>query len=192
MPSSKSSNLQNIEPSGLRQPWDRRKDETQRAFAAFCIFRDSTDRKLANVAKVLTPACSVPNVARWSARHDWQERVLAYDVYRDEIDRQELARGRMEMRRRHLKLGIMMQSIGAHALAELQQKIAQKLPLNLTSDEAKSLLAAGAKLEGDALGPERDGGRYTQIVVSVGEHKYEDEGSVSPAAVIDGEKKLVN
>jgi hypothetical protein len=69
---------QDIESFGPKQPWDRRRDETKRAFAAFCLFRDSTDRKLATVAKALTPPCSVPNVARWSTRHNWQERAVEY------------------------------------------------------------------------------------------------------------------
>jgi hypothetical protein len=39
-----------------------------------------------------------------------------------------------EMRERQVKLGMLMQSIGAHALAELQKKIEQGQPLNLTAD----------------------------------------------------------
>ena len=58
-----------------RQSWERRKDESQRAWRAFVLFRDSIDRKLKTVAQGLNPPCSIANVARWSARHQWQERA---------------------------------------------------------------------------------------------------------------------
>src|ERR1035437_7181152 len=57
-----------------------------------------------------------------------------------------------EMNERQCKLGMLMQSIGAHALAELQKKIEQGSPLNLTADQARDLVDAGRKMERAALG----------------------------------------
>ena len=51
-----------VEPARTRQPWDRRPDESKRAFDAFVLYRDSPDRRLANVAKALVPP-------RSTARH---------------------------------------------------------------------------------------------------------------------------
>jgi hypothetical protein len=115
------------------------------------------------VAAELT--CSKQNVGRWSWRWHWEERVTAFDIYQDELHRAEMSRARTDMNKRHLKLGILMQSIGAHALAELQQRVEQKLPLGLSADEARALMSEGAKMERSAHGPEREHGRFTEIHV---------------------------
>jgi hypothetical protein len=57
-----------------------------------------------------------------------------------------------EMNERQCRMGMLMQSIGAHALAELQKKIEQGLPLNLTASQARDLVDAGRKMERAALG----------------------------------------
>jgi hypothetical protein len=167
--------LQNIERAEPRQLWDRLPGETLRAFTAFTLYRDMTDRRtLKLVAERLNPACSVQNVFRWATRWNWSERTLAYDAYIDARERDELIRGRIEMRRRHLRMAMAMQGVGTYALAQLQKRIEQGLPLNMNADEAKSLMAAGVKLERDTLGPHREH-QYTSIHVIVGEYKDEEE-----------------
>ena len=56
-----------LQPEIVESPnvWERRKDESFRAYAAFLIYRDSENRRLADVASKLIPPCSVPNIARW-------------------------------------------------------------------------------------------------------------------------------
>src|SRR5208282_5519323 len=97
-----------------RQSWDRRKDESKRAWTAFCLFRDSTTRRLAEVAAGLTPKCSVPNVARWSAKYSWQARAADYDIFVDEADRAEIARGRSQSRKRRLAIATALENLSAH------------------------------------------------------------------------------
>jgi hypothetical protein len=64
----------------------------------------------------------------------------------------------VQMRKRHLSIGLRMQAVAVHALEELEQKVAAGKPLNLSAEDAKTLLDAGAKLEREALGEkERDG-----------------------------------
>ena len=173
-----------------RTLWDRLPGESPRAWNAFVTFRDLAERRtLKAVAEVLN--CSVQNIHRWSDRWRWSERTLAYDIHRDEVERRELARGRLEMRRRHMRLGMQMQAIAAHALRELQAKVEQKLPLNLSPDEARALMQAGARLEADAIGPEREG-RYAHIVVNLGDHEYEGEGEDSTPEIEGEKKKLPN
>lgn len=160
-----SQTIESVEP---RRPWDRRRDETRRAFTAFCLFRDSADRKLASVAKSLTPPCSVPNVARWSARHSWQQRALDYDVHVDEQHLAEMARGRVSARKRRLQIAHALEGLGAQALREWQNRIAAGLPLNLSPETIALLSKTGAQLEEQALGPERDH-RFTKIIVNLGD-----------------------
>src|ERR1039458_8112604 len=131
-----------IEAKGNREPWERRASESRRAYAAFTLYLNSPDRKLAGVAAALVPKCSVPNVARWSAMHNWKNRALEFDRDQDEQFRAQMARDRAAMNRRHIQLALLMQSIGAAGLAELQAKREQKLPLNLSANEAQGLLDA--------------------------------------------------
>jgi hypothetical protein len=56
------------------------------------------------------------------------------------------------MRRRHIQIAMRMQALGALGLEELEKKAKAGEPLNLTAEDAKTLLDAGAKLERAALG----------------------------------------
>lgn len=161
--------LQNVEPARRRELWERLPGEPERAFQAFVLFRDALDRRVVSeVGAKLTPPCSRQNVWRWSFRWRWEERVSCFDVDRDRRHREEMARQRTEMDKRHLKIGMLMQSVGAHALAELQQRVEMRLPLNLSADEARGLLEAGAKMERSVHGPGHES-RYTAINVILGD-----------------------
>jgi hypothetical protein len=48
-----------------------------------------------------------------------------------------------EMRARHLSVALAMQRVGAVGLKELQDKIDRRLPLDMTADEARKLMATG-------------------------------------------------
>lgn len=61
------------------RPWDRRADESAKAFDAFAAYRDAgVARSLESVSQ--TYPKSVPMMKRWSARHEWAARVAAYDT----------------------------------------------------------------------------------------------------------------
>lgn len=88
--------------------------------------------------------------AAWEDELMANERILGLDDD-DSIE---------DMRRRHLSVGLRMQAIAIRAFEELEQKAAAGEPLNLTAENAKTLLDAGAKLEREALGekePDGDG-----------------------------------
>jgi hypothetical protein len=159
---------QDAEDEGPREAWDRMKDESVRAYAAFKMWLNSEKRSLTYVAQSSQFQCSVANLSRWSRLHDWQGRAWAFDARREQEEREQMARDRSAMRKRHLKLAMAMQSIAAHGLAELQGRIEQKLSLNLSADECKNLMAEGAKLERRTLGEDRDR-RFTQIIVNLGD-----------------------
>jgi hypothetical protein len=172
--------IEGVEMPGHRQIWERLPGESARAWSAFQKFRDAQNRTLSSVGEALTPPCSKQNVGRWSYRWRWQERVAAFDVHEDQVHREEMARARTEMDRRQMKLGIMMQSLGAHALAELQRRVEQKLSLDLSPSEARDLIAEGARLERAAHG-EREDGRYTQVIVNLGDSEAIGDEKVTPA-----------
>jgi len=170
---------QAIEPVGPRQLWDKRPDESQRAFDAFVRYRDAEKRSFKNIADQLN--CSPQNIFQWSSKFNWRLRCDAFDLEQDRIQREELARGRMRMRERHLRLALSMQGIAAHAIREWQARIASGTVLNLAPEQIALLTKCSVELERTAMGVEREH-QYTTINVVLGQHRYpgeqggEDEG----------------
>lgn len=62
-------------------PFDRRSDETIRAWNAFCLYRDmGQERTLEKTQAALNrPPGYVRQLATWSSRYDWVSRVRAWD-----------------------------------------------------------------------------------------------------------------
>jgi hypothetical protein len=153
--------------TGRHELWDPLPDETTKAYDAFCRYRDlAGKRSFTLVAQSLN--CSLPNITRWSGRFRWSERAIAFDAHMDQKHRDELARERLAMRTRQAAAGHAMQTIAAHAIRELQQKIEMKLPLGMSVGEISQLMAEGSKLERAALGEDAEN-RFTQIVVNLGD-----------------------
>lgn len=59
------------------QLWERRDDETKKAYSAFKIYLEMENRSVKNVAEML--CVSEQNVRRWSRKYDWKSRAVAYD-----------------------------------------------------------------------------------------------------------------
>ena len=64
--------------------WERlsNKNESSRAFAAFCIYRDlpPTERSLAKIAQTHNKSIAV--IASWSTKYEWVKRATAFDDFR--------------------------------------------------------------------------------------------------------------
>jgi hypothetical protein len=56
----------------------------------------------------------------------------------------------LAMRRRHAEIGMRMQRVALHALAELEAKITSGQPLEMSAQDAKALLDGGEALERSA------------------------------------------
>jgi hypothetical protein len=160
-----------VEP---REAWEQKCDESQRAYTAFSIFRDSERRSLKAVATSLTPPCSIQNIFWWSQRHNWRQRTDAFDLHQDREQRQAFARNRVRMRDRHLAVAQGMLNVAANGLAEWQKRIAQKLPINLAPEQISMLVKAATELEKSTLGVATENQR-SEINIWIGAHKYADE-----------------
>jgi hypothetical protein len=155
--------------------WERRLDESPRAYEAFQLYLHSETRRLADVGAALTPACSAANVARWSSRHNWQSRAWSYDKEQDRIQQEQEARDRSAARKRHLSIAQQMQSVALHGLLELKAKIASGTALNMSPTEVENMMTEAIKLERLTLGVEKDRSQFTQIRVFFGTHHHPDE-----------------
>jgi hypothetical protein len=80
-------------------PWERQADESDRAFAAFVVYRDLGGRRsLDEVCRRLYPRsqtgrkrAATGRVQLWSTRHRWVARARAWDAERDRLSRQAAA-----------------------------------------------------------------------------------------------------
>lgn len=64
------------------QPWERRPDETDRAWEAWLVYRDmGPGRSVAEASRRLN--ISKTTINSWSTRHAWLERVKPFDRHMD-------------------------------------------------------------------------------------------------------------
>lgn len=127
-------------------PWNMRETETARAYQAFERYRDmGAGRSLDRVHREFTGSSPLDVLKQWSTRHDWTERVRAFDAEAARIASARSLNDHTEVRTRQAQLGRMMQARGA-------QRIGQLDPSTLEAKEARALAVEGAKMEREALG----------------------------------------
>jgi hypothetical protein len=86
--------------TGQRQIWDRRADETDKAWETFEVYRDlGRQRSIPRACEMLDKAAG-GTINDWASRYEWTARVRAYDQHHDELKReteaQEIARDIVE------------------------------------------------------------------------------------------------
>lgn len=130
-------------------PWDRRPDETDKAWIAFVAYRDlgAGKRTIAKATEALgRPTGYARSLEAWSGQHAWRERAAAYDGWVDRRTVQPaVARERAEMAERHLKLGRALQGRAAQGLAAIK-------PDKLKPAEVAALAKSGVDIERVAAG----------------------------------------
>jgi hypothetical protein len=101
--------------------------------------------------------CSGANVRRWAKKWNWVDRVRAYDIHLDRIERDALSRERLAMKKRMARQGVDMQTVAGDGLAELQRLVKRKKrPVRLTASDIARLTEVGGKLERYARGDEEE------------------------------------
>lgn len=142
--------------------WERQEGETQKAWEAFCIYRDlGADRSIAKVGKKLGKSAAL--MERWSAKYEWVSRCAAWDAEQDRIARQEQLKEIKKMRKRHAALASSMLIKAASALQNLP-------PEEISASEISRMVDVASKLERISRGDvgevieERDGGKAVSPV----------------------------
>jgi len=126
----------------MAEIWERQKDESSKAYAAFCVYRDLGPER--SLDKALSEANKKPtnrrHWSRWMEKYRWYERAQAYDDYIERKMRKENEKKILDMSDRHARLAVV-----------LQQKIAQRLqeidPSELSPADIARWLDVATKLE---------------------------------------------
>lgn len=80
------------------KPYDRQPSETDKSWAAFCMYRDmGRDRTLLKVSKELGHSAGII-VQKWSMKHAWVERCRVFDD--EELERESIMLQKERLKRR--------------------------------------------------------------------------------------------
>lgn len=148
------------------KPWDRRQDESSKAYEAFCIYRDmGIQRSLSKVAEKLQKSATLIN--RWSREKNWVKRAEAWDDEQERIEREaaqkEQAKAIREMRKRHSDLAQAMLIKSARALARIPDDEIKAGDVSRMVDIASKLERISRGDVGEVI-EERDGGQTQPAV----------------------------
>lgn len=103
------------------KPWERQKDESEKAFEAFKIYRDmGEDRTISAVVKRLEKSRNL--IDRWKERWSWKERVRAYDNELEKQAKSKAVKDYKAMTERHIKIAVQLQKKALEALNNLETK----------------------------------------------------------------------
>lgn len=99
----------------MPNPWDRLPSETPQAYEAFLLYRDAGRNR--NVSRIAEGLGKHPNnLWKWMKRHNWKERVLAWDQLIDDEFRSGLVHERVMATRDIIELGRGLRMKAAEAL----------------------------------------------------------------------------
>lgn len=114
-----------MDENGEREPWERLPAETPKAYAAFCLYRDSiavnrSIRKTCQEALKQDYAGTRLRVwERWSSRYHWVSRAEAYDEYKERETRIADLDAYRRMREKHITEATALQAVAQKGLKKL-------------------------------------------------------------------------
>jgi hypothetical protein len=141
----------------MTNPWDQQSKESSKAFAAFIAYRDmGSSRSLRQVAQSLGKAAN--SIAELSKRHNWQERVMAWDAHVDRESQANQIEAVKDMKARQINLALKAQKAASMGIKKLLQHLSvenkQKglhsssiSPYVMKPDSLSKLLETGCRLE---------------------------------------------
>jgi hypothetical protein len=129
------------------QLFSRQERETDKAWAAFVVYRDlgPEERTRAKVAEQLGKSARWIEI--WSRRWNWTERARAYDVHMDRAGTDAQVEAIREMKQRQVALGRRYQEVALKALETLADDIEAGIADDKVRKDIAKLAEFGAKLE---------------------------------------------
>lgn len=141
-------------------PWERLKNETSKAYEAFCVYRDlGTERSITKTSQTLNK--NRTTIGEWSTKFDWVKRAAAWDDEQDRIAREiaqkEQAEEIRKMRKRHSDLAKKMLETAEAALDAFDTDDIKASDISRMVDVASKLERISRGDAGEVV-EERDGG----------------------------------
>ena len=126
----------------MAEIWERQKDESNKAYHTFCIYRDlGPDRSLEKTREILGKSAGYTRwMQTWSSKYDWVTRAQAYDDYIEGKKRKKNEKEILEMAERHVKVAKAFLLIIAQALQQID-------PAQLSPSDMAKWLEVATKLE---------------------------------------------
>lgn len=128
--------------------WDQQPKESSRAFAAFIVYRDlGLRRSCSAVAEQLKINAS--SVLELSKRHNWQERVKAWDAFVDRETQKDQLHAVKVMKKRQIALALKAQKAAGKGLKRYIAQFDDDTisPYAMKPDGLSKLLEAGCRIE---------------------------------------------
>lgn len=151
--------------------WDKRPDETSKAYDAFVTYRDlGPKRSIAAAYRQQPSKENAPNTGgiwlTWSSRHSWVARAQAYDQYLDRMKRLERERQQLEeitaFRQRARQAAAAASGLAIAVLRKTAKRIEDVDPKEIKVGQipafiraTASLLDTGLNAEAQAIGVEQ-------------------------------------
>lgn len=131
----------------MTNPWDQQQNESSKSFERFALYRDmGAGRSLRKLAKDLELNSST--LAEISSKHNWQERVVAFDAYIDKASQHNQIAQTRAMKRRQIALALRAQKVAEKGLKKLLRDLDDEQLLRKISPESLSkILDVGCRLE---------------------------------------------
>jgi hypothetical protein len=134
----------------MQNPWDQQPKESSRAFSSFVAYRDLGLRRSCNaVARQLK--LNPTSILELSKRHNWQERVKAWDAHIDKETQQQQIQAVKIMKQRQIALALKAQKAAGKGIKRLIQQFntddGSLSPNAMKPDGLSRLLDTGCRLE---------------------------------------------
>lgn len=125
------------------QPWERRENESVKAYEAFVLYREmGSDRSIRAVAQRLGKSNAL--ISRWSCNYNWQERIRAYDNENEAQDYAERRKEATEARKRQMQIAMRLEKTALEALKNIK-------PEDLSPKDIKEFLRLATDIESRAI-----------------------------------------
>lgn len=135
----------------MTNPWDQQLKETSKAFAAFIAYRDLGMRRSCSAASNQV-GISHNSAMELSKRHNWLERVRAWDAYIDKQTQHNQIEAVKKMKERQIALAMKAQKAAEKGLKKFiaqfnEDQDGKVSPYATKPDGLSKLLDTGCRLE---------------------------------------------
>jgi hypothetical protein len=143
---------------GLTDPsWGRQKGETAKAHKAFTLYRNADPRERSWEQAARDYSCSRSQIAEWSKRYRWSERVDRWDQHAERLALAAQEDGIREMNQRHVGFAItMLQKVLQRLVGDDVENVRALDPSLLSPADCARLSEVAVKIERLARGSETE------------------------------------